>query len=761
MGTLLFLKRLPAAFLFITLLSNNSGFFTKVFYTNSNSPISSAPLGVQSPGPWTNFSPYDGLLSNSIISLNQDSNQYLWVGTSYGLSLLSPAGLWATLTDANGLAGNTIMRIINDPTNNHYHWIASYGGGTLIDDGGDPSNINGMMVESWGTSDGLVNSYVSALALDSNEQVWFGTDKIDSYGDETGYGISVLNTNGTPFNKSDDTWITYTTSNSGLSSNVIHDIVVDNRGVVWIATQYGLDAFYNGVWTTFTNYDSGLVSSDITSLLFYNNLLWVGTTGGLSVLNYGSTPSDKSDDQWRSFTQYNSGLVDNRISTLGADSLGRIWIGTDYKGYNAETGSGFSVLNTNNTPFYPNDDTWRSFNTSNGLADPTVRAILPLGNSIAWVATKQGLSYFNDNNTLPNTADDYWKTYTASNRLIGSSVLAVAGGGSQIWFGTDLGLNLLQYNYTPHVKQDDTWFYYPFDINNDGIPDEVRAIAVDQKNRVWIGTNNGLVVLDINNTPSNTSDDHEIIYTTQNSPLVNNQINDIYIDQYGNGWVASGNYFSGGVNVINLGYYLDYPWDDNWATFTPSNSQLPNPYVTSITPGSGNTMWFGTHFGAALLSYGVTPFIKVDDQWTIYKQSNSGIADDNINDIAIDPAGNVWFALELMGVSVRTVDGSWVTFNRMDGLAQDLVRSVAVDKSGQIWFGTDGSGISVLNVGSSIKDKSDDTWTTYNRGTGLISDNIRNIFVDNWGQMWVGALGGASVYSTVIFYRISLPLVRR
>lgn len=723
------------------------------------STLTPTPTSPQSGGPWTSFSIADGLAADSILALNVGKDDHLWVGTSQGMSIREPEGDWLTLTDADGLAGNIVMDIAPDPTDPQRRWFATYSGGSLLDDGGTPLDKADDAWVTFTESDGLVDNYLSTVAVDADSSAWFGTDKIDDQGNESGSGISVLDNNGTLFTKTDDIWITYTATTSGLSHNVIRDMTVDGVGVVWIATQSGLNAYSDGAWTTFYTSD-GLSSNDVTALLSVDHLLWIGTKGGLGVLDCGATPHDKDDDQWVTFTQYSSGLIDNDISTLAVDGAGRIWIGTDQKSSGGEVGYGVSVLDASRTPFSSSDDTWATFDTYDGLTDNAVRVMAAVGSSAVWLGTKAGLSHLAYGSSPFSSSDDRWTTSTSSERLAGYSVYALAQTGPDaMWLGTDQGLSLLRYNATPHTKRNHRWTTY---TTVDGLAaDGTRALAVDDEGRVWIGTPAGLTVLDARGTPTYKEDDLSITYNSS-SGLAHDQVNDIAIDSVGRAWIACGSYFGGGLHVLDIGYYLTYAGDDAWATFTPLNSNLPGPYVTAVALVADDDAWMGTHSGIAQLSYGGSPFDKSDDSWAVFTASNSGLADDTVRDIGVDQTENVWIGLATEGVSVYSHDEEWLAFTRSDGLENDLVEALAVDRAGNLWFGTGGGGASVLSYGGTLTDKSDDVWTVHQGGEELLSGNIEVITVDSWGQVWLGTFGGgASVYSTVEIRRLYLPEILR
>ena len=728
------------------------GLFTVlwVILMGSAYPAASAS-STQGEGIWTNFSTADGLASNSILALEADGNGYLWAGTNHGLSVLAPKGTWLTLP----VPGDSFVRsIVPDPSNPHRHWIATYDGGVLLDDRGSPFDPRDDQWVTFRKRDGLADNHVWTVAA-KGSLVWFGHEYIDADGDEHGFGISVLDLHGTPFDKSDDSWRVYTTANSGLSHNVVRDIVVDNRGVVWIATQSGLDAYSGGKWVVFYSSD-GLASNDVTDLQVAGNLLWVGTRGGVSVLDYKGTLQDKSDDRWATYTQYNSGLVDNNVSSVSVDQAGRVWVGTDQKSMSGETGSGVSVLDPKGTPFDSSDDAWVTFGTPDGLVHDAVRTVLSDGSNVVWFGTKEGLSRLQYGGSLYNKADDQWTSYTYKKRIASNSVYAVSGAETRaMWIGTDQGLNLLQYDGTPSIKSDDRWTTYTED--NGLASNDVLALAVDGSGRVWIGTTSGLTILDTRGTPAYKGDDISITYDSS-SGLVNDQVNDILIDSSGRAWIACGDYFGGGLQVLDTGSSLTYRGDDRWSTFTPLNSGMPDSYVTSIAMGGHNDVWIGTHGGAARLNYAGTPFDKSDDTWTVFTMQNSGLAFNTVRGIAVDHAGNVWFGLAIGGLSARSSAGSWVTFTKSDGLAYNSVYTVFVDHTSMLWIGTDG-GVSTLDYHGTLRDKSDDTWKNYGDKV-LLSEHARSAAAGAGNTIWIGTLGGgASVYSPSGGERLYLPVV--
>ena len=61
----------------------------------------------------------------------------------------------------------------------------------------------------------------------------------------------------------------------GLSQSTVKQIEKDDYGNLWLATNYGLSKFNGKTFEVFTTTD-GLPANEITNLLFYKNLLFIG-----------------------------------------------------------------------------------------------------------------------------------------------------------------------------------------------------------------------------------------------------------------------------------------------------------------------------------------------------------------------------------------------------------------------------------------------------------------------------------------------------
>jgi ligand-binding sensor domain-containing protein len=162
-------------------------------------------------------------------------------------------------------------------------------------------------------------------------------------------------------------WTIYNRSNSGLPSNTVYAIAIDEQGNKWIGTEWGGLAKFDGInWTVYNTSNSGLRSNTVYAIAIDGQgNKWIGTWGG------GLAKFDGV--RWTVYNISNSGLPSSTVYAIAIDGQGNKWIGTS-RGLAKFDGVNWTVYNISNS----------------GLSDNDVRAIAIDGQGNKWIGTSSG-----------------------------------------------------------------------------------------------------------------------------------------------------------------------------------------------------------------------------------------------------------------------------------------------------------------------------------------------------------------------------------
>ena len=280
------------------------------------------------------FTSADGLSSNLVLSVFEDREGSIWIGTETGGLNLLKSKKFNTFTTREGLPNDLVKAIYQDSQGGV--WIGSNGGGlTLFKNG---------KFTTWTTKDGLSSDVVLSLAGDAAGTIWVGTPD----------GLNRFR---------DGKFQTFTFAD-GLSNDLVRSVFVDRRGVLWVGTRDGLNSFRNDEFTTYTTQD-GLANNFIGAI--YEDSkgnLWVGTLGGLNRI---------SDGKFQTFT-IKEGLSSNTVISLYEDAAGDLWIGTNGGGLNRLRG-----------------DKFVSFTNRNALGADVIYRILEDQQQNLWCSSNKGI----------------------------------------------------------------------------------------------------------------------------------------------------------------------------------------------------------------------------------------------------------------------------------------------------------------------------------------------------------------------------------
>ena len=354
--------------------------------------------------------------------------------------------------------------------------------------------------------------YPGGIACDKNKNIWFGTFssglyKLEPNGKLTNYKAKADNPNAIlsnlirdvhadnhhqiwvscynggicRYNDASDDFDRFISSGKpgSLSSNAINTIFCDSKGRIWFGgDQEGLDLYLPSENKFYhidqnPNTQNSLSNGSIWSIAEDNSgSIWIGTYG--SGLNYLSI-QQKQFKQFEPVSNSNNWLTDNVVKCFAEDKNGNIWVGTDRKG--------IQILNQKK-------DAFRHLNRENSdLSADVIKSFFVDSHGNIWIGTKSGSldvyhydrNYFEHIPVIPNssrglTYDEINCITTADNR--------------HFWIGCDAGLN--RYDVvSKRVAQ-----YYKSDSLGGLSNHYVRHIYIDEHQRVWFATNDGINLFD-------------------------------------------------------------------------------------------------------------------------------------------------------------------------------------------------------------------------------------------------------------------------
>jgi ligand-binding sensor domain-containing protein len=270
-----------------------------------------------------------------------------------------------------------------------------------------------------------------------------------------------------------------------------------------------------------------------------------------------------------------------------------------------------------------------------------------------------------------------WENYTTANGMPDEKVLAVTVDGDRVWAGTESGLVLIEKGQLKKV-------FTPAD----GLVNRVvTGIAVDKKSGdVWIATFGGL---------SQYSGGQFKNYTNLTSGLANDIVYGVAVqDEFV--WVAT----TAGISRLNT-------HTGEWVIRSDKNAPMHEPWSYGIAVGE-KKIYFAV-WGGGVLEYDIAegywkPYTDPDEEMEIVLFRNQGLIHIIVSNIAYNPDTKMFWASTYFGLS--GYDGrNWHNYLTMDsGLASDFINAPK-SRGDDVWACTD-KGLSYLNYKTN-------TWVTY------------------------------------------------
>ena len=615
---------------------------------------------------FNNINIEQGISQSTIEDIFQDSEGYIWLGTNDGLNRYNgyEFKIYNYEEYQNSISHNGITDITEDKYGNI--WVNTVSGVNKINKKTEKisnyTEINGKIKEDSTTE----------IIVTKDNNILVGTYE----------GLNI-------YNSKEDRFDVILEQKDGILSSCIYSIDEDINGNIWIGTELGLNKLSKDfkvletytseseIYNIFCDDENGFVwaGSDSSGLLkidkntkevtqYINDIedensipanqvgviirdskgnLWVGTTNGLARYN----EKNDSFDVYKNKVYDKNSLVYNDVRSIIEDREGVLWVGTY---------SGISIFDTESSIKYYNaglDDGYL-------LSENMVHGIYEDDEGYLWVGSRtKGVNIIDrENNTSKSISMEN------NNVIQSNSINDITGYKDFIFVATDAGV--LKINKKENTIQN-------YNLEDGLIGENVKDIFVCDKNYLWIGSTNGLNLLDIENDKIIDMTD----YVDEGS-----YVRYVYQGQDGSYYI--GFLRDGGLGIIEPNsketkYYKNIPND---------KTSISSNRIRYINEDSKGNIWIGT-------SYGLN---KYDPKTKVFKRytTSDGIANNTIYGVLVDDNDNIWVSTNKGISQIDTKNNTVNNLSVTDGLQGNEFNGNAAfkSKSGELFFG----GINGLNA---------------------------------------------------------------
>lgn len=575
----------------------------------------------------------DGLSHNGIQCLLQDHNGYIWIGTQNGLNkydgydfeIYKSSGLDTTEV---GFLGKTITALYQDSKQNL--WV-----------GTEKSGINHRSKQSGefinlqlDTAFAAIRGYkISSIYEDRDHDIWIAT---------IGGGILEFN----PETKQSRH---YNQSNSGLSNNLVFDIVQDNEGVIWVGTSgVGINYMDDGehfelLSTTLP--DKSNMAGYRKTLYLDDKYLWLGTEGsGL----YRITLIDKTTKRYS--TEESNSISSNTILDIHKTKGDKLYITTD--------GTGLNVLDltTQQISYYDHQNNDIQALNSNSLVN-----LMEDRSGNIWIGTYNGgLNIYKPNKTW---FDLIFPPYTIGEQLKNRSILSIEQGeNGSIYIGTDGG----GLNYMTSDPDKTDIINYKTGSSNSISGNVVKSIYKDKENQIWLGI------------------------FSENTSIYNHKTKQFKdFPEARSVWTIDGN-SKKEICLGTIGDGLKLYDKNNQKTISyqhnpNDNTTIGSNLIMSVVYDDNDQLWIGTADSGLDLYFPATETFLHHQH---IPTDSTSLSSNEVRAVYQDAKGEMWVGTEGGGLNKWLGEGRFERIGKDQGLIANSVMGICEDNDGMIWVTT-------------------------------------------------------------------------
>ncbi len=587
----------------------------------------------------------EGLSSDMIFDILEDSNNLIWIATANGLNRYDGHNVkvYQHQSEANSINANQTKVLLEDHEGNI--WVGTNGGGVSMydydierfthyqHDPDDPNTIS--------------NDEILAILEDKSHNIWIGTED----------GLNRLNADRTQIDR-------YKTGTQGMSARAILSLHEDKYGRIWAGTWDGGINILTPTDDPDEPYNISILSHDPEDSRTISNQnvwgitedrsgrIWIATFGGgICYVDNDRCLQGKCAPQELTFHSLTSadGLPIDKFFGIQIDKYDRLWLASP-------VGPSFLDLSDpsalENPVFQEYED--NSISVKSNLLNIECRDVMIDSQNTLWIGTMKGLGFASlDSPPLDNVSiedlgfhfqvedllldtinrlryvatstgllihdqdKDTYQLYEHPERYSGyDRIVSLFKKNDQtIWLGTRSGLSSFDLQSKTFKPYQDT-----FGLSNQSGGDEIWEITPYKDDKYWMVSEKGLFLTDL---PPR---DFEIFTDDPNNPksLPHNTVSDILKTSSGDYWIAM---LGGGIARIIK--------KENSFEFEPLDKlNLHNALITQIDFNKEeDILWIGSENGIGHYDFNENKY---------YPNSLTELTS-RINGLIIDRFDRVWF----------------------------------------------------------------------------------------------------------------------
>ena len=530
------------------------------------------------------------------------------------------------------------------------------------------------------------------------------------------------------------------TSIDGLSNNTVYDIAQDAEGFIWIATREGLNKYngqdiityyHNGIFTIPGNFVEQLLVSSQGKLI-------VGTTNGIAVYHKESDNFSALQFQGRSLGDANriievaSGnilistaeglfLVDayfniRKISDLVIRDLCEFRTDIIWGLYQDE----IILMNREGEIIrrYMHDmESVGDFD----LSSENIECIFKDSRGIIWLGTKRdGLGYYSHDSDRFYSLEFKHGVNPIEDNFIRAIDEDIMG---RLWIGTESGL------YIYNVETEEFTFYgQSFFPAEKGLNDKaIYSVFRSRDDMMWIGTYFG----GVNYTTLFPRGFNRIYADGGQKALSGNAVSEIIETSDGRLWIATED---GGINI-----YDPANGKFNYLKHIPGNlNSLSSNNVHALEEDESGNIWIGTFIGGLHRYNRNTGTLESVELIPPLEEMEEDVYSKSLFTILIDSRKRIWVG-SIEGLYMRESEKDDFKIWNPDFFRNNFIYQIEEDASGSLWVCTYDQGIFRIDPGMHV--------SNYRTGTNhdILSNRFVFCYVDTSNIIWFGTVEGGLV----------------